>query len=227
MCKQSFHEKYAQGVEALLGQLRGARGCCGQPDYITAGGAAHLSPGAIGVWFRECGLEWKGDQHQRQQDFAAVGQKLGTYVWYMDVLVCDCDRPAPDYAHGGLTDSSTCPQCKLLWSGVVPAPSYVPSASESGEDYFRANVDIGVPHFCEEAELVWDIRLCCISLAPLHMVMHCDTRRAYWDETTRIFASGGGGCAIEVWLEFGNSGRAVTCLCLQPVRGIWKCDGRW
>ena len=79
----------------------------------------------------------------------------------------------------------------------------------------------------QEAELVWDIRLCCISLAPLHMVMHCDTRRAYWDETTRIFASGGGGCAIEVWLQFGNSGCAVTCLCLQPVRGIWKCDGRW
>jgi len=184
--------------ETLCSRLQALR----VSGHVTPGGSANFDFDSMAPGTQAHSLQ------QNHRDGGKVAQQFGTYVWWIDLFVCGCARPEivnecalKDYPH---PESS--PQCRVVWSGVLGAPTYVHNEGIDNvtgdpwhEDLFRFAVDahIEMPECTEECppQCVCEWRVICISPATLQVGMHADTRRAQWVEYDRCFTSP---CGTEV-----------------------------
>jgi len=166
---------------------------------VTPGGLANLDRDSITPWSQAFPVQ------QDRGEWEKVAQQLGCYIWWIDLFVCDCTRPKIASTRAGGCDDYPHPesslQCRVVWSGVVGAPTYVHDEGVDDftgpwrEDFFRfavdAHIDDAMPECTEECPpyCVCEYRVICISLPTLQVVMHADTRRAEWEEFCRHFVS--------------------------------------
>ena len=198
-------------------QLRHLRG--NSVQTIVRGGATHLKPETLRSWFDLFGYAYSDNRDVNVESMVAIQQRLQECIWFVDLLACGNGPDGDNWLHGGCVDHASCPHCRSLWSGIAPASLFVENDDNNGDVSFSLFVaDRGEPvildnprirltlnaHIREPTTMHWrdqsrefedaahscELRLFCISRSSGQVLWHADTRRAFYQETERVFAAG-------------------------------------
>ena len=235
-------------------QLRRLRGYSVQK--IAPGGAIHLRPKTLESWFNMFGFVFSDSRDVGVECMDEIRQRLKECIWWVDLIACgNGGWNGPDEKnrlHGGCVDRASCPHCRSLWSGTTPANLWVENGeenedesaerclfnSESNEPQIRLSLNVHIrepttthwQHKLEEFEdssYAYELRLFCISRRSWQVLWYADTRRAYYEYSSRFFVSKKWGRAIEVDMDATLDADGLGCKFKHvDITGIRKvCKG--